>query len=69
MENKTEKFQIQETFSFYRGLIMDLLEQDYGTQTNWQFVRNRLLKILSANRGLEGKIIEILDKSKSGDSK
>ncbi|WP_413612921.1 hypothetical protein [Bdellovibrio sp. HCB-110] len=61
-EDETQK-QITETFCFYRGLIIDLFEQEVGTDKNWPFIRSRLLKILSPDRGLEAKIIAIVQRN------
>lgn len=52
--------EVKEVFSFYRGLILDLFEQELGDAKNWQFVRSRLLKVLSPERGLEAKVLETL---------
>jgi hypothetical protein len=52
--------EVKEVFSFYRGLILDLFEQELGDAKNWQFIRSRLLKVLSPERGLEAKVVEIL---------
>lgn len=57
--------QAQEVFGFYRGLILDLLEQELGEQKNWNFIRSRILKILSQDRGLEFKILEIIENTNS----
>ncbi|QLY25691.1 hypothetical protein [Bdellovibrio sp. KM01] len=62
-EEETQK-QITETFCFYRGLIMDLFEQEIGSDKKWPFIRSRLLKILSPDRGLEAKIIAIVQRSR-----
>lgn len=61
MANQVEANRIRETFGFYRGLILDLLEQELGDDKNWSFIRSRILKILSPDRGLEHKILEILE--------
>ncbi|MBK8202397.1 MAG: hypothetical protein IPK68_08845 [Bdellovibrionales bacterium] len=59
---KQKVTEVREVFSFYRGLILDLFEQELGDAKNWQFIRSRLLKILSPERGLEAKVLEtILD--------
>lgn len=62
-EEETQQ-QITETFCFYRGLIIDLFEQEVGTDKNWPFIRSRLLKILSPDRGLEAKIIAIVQRNR-----
>lgn len=61
MSVQSEEKKIKEVFSFYRGLILDLLEQELGDQKNWNFIRARILKILSQDRGLEFKILEIIN--------
>jgi hypothetical protein len=58
--------QIKETFSFYRGFIIDLFEQEVGNERNWPFIRSKLLKILSPDRGLEAKIIAIVQRNSKG---
>jgi hypothetical protein len=57
-KKKSEK--IREIFSFYRGMILDTCEQEIGEGKNWPFVRSRLLKVLSPDRGLESKVFEII---------
>ena len=53
--------QLLEVVDFYRGLILDIVEQELGCTDNWTFVRSRLLKTLG-DRGLVGKIKELLSK-------
>lgn len=60
MSQQNDVQKINEVFSFYRGLILDLFEQELGTEKKWPFIRSRLLKILSSERGLEFKITEIM---------
>jgi hypothetical protein len=48
-----------EVVDFYRGFILDIAEQELGSNNNWQFTRGRLLKALG-DRGLTGKIREVL---------
>lgn len=55
------KYQVREIFSFYRSLILDLLEQDIGDLKSWPYLRSRILRALSSDRGLEYKI-QNLDK-------
>lgn len=57
---KQKVTEVREVFSFYRGLILDLFEQELGDAKNWQFIRSRLLKILSPERGLEAKVLETI---------
>lgn len=52
--------QLREVFSFYRGLLLDLLEQEMGQSPNWPFIRGRILKILSQDRGLEAKVMQTI---------
>jgi hypothetical protein len=65
MPNQKDIQQIQEVFSFYRSLTIELFEQELGEEKNWPFLRSRLLKIFSPERGLEAKVINIIN-SKSG---
>jgi len=44
----------------YRSMILDPVEQEVGDSPNWKFLRSRLLKALG-DRGLSGRIVEILD--------
>ena len=60
MLHKRQEQKIREVFSFYRGLILDLFEQEVGDGKNWPFIRSRLLKILSPDRGLESKVFETI---------
>lgn len=48
-----------EVTDFYRGFVMDIAEQELGSNENWQFVRGRLLKALG-DRGLVGKLREVI---------
>lgn len=57
---ENEAKQIKETFNFYRGLLLDLFEQELGDTKKWPFIRSRLLKFLSSERGLEAKVMEIV---------
>jgi hypothetical protein len=52
-------FQLLEVVDFYRGLILDAVEQEIGRSDNWTFVRARLLKALG-DHGLVGRIRQIL---------
>lgn len=53
---KAEK--TKELFQLYRGLILDACEREVDVETTWTYLRNRLLKLLSPERGLESKILE-----------
>lgn len=64
MENtETKKDRLErgllEILDFYRGLVLDTVEQELGGDGNWQFVRARLLKAFG-DRGLAGRIRELL---------
>ncbi len=61
---KTKEIQnrkIKEVFSLYRGLILDALEQELFDYKNWSYLRARMLKLISSDRGLEFKINEVLE--------
>lgn len=58
--------QIHQTINFYRGLMLDLFEQELSDHAKWPFIRSRLLKILSPQRGLEAKIMSIISESDNG---
>ena len=60
MLTKRKEQKIREVFSFYRGMVLDLFEQEVGDEKNWPFIRSRLLKILSPDRGLESKVFETI---------
>lgn len=51
--------QLLEAVDFYRGFVLDAVEQELGGEGNWTFVRGRLLKALG-DRGLAGRIRQIL---------
>ncbi|MGZ3781533.1 MAG: hypothetical protein ACXVCY_12850 [Pseudobdellovibrionaceae bacterium] len=48
-----------EMVDLYRGIILDTVEQEVGTSSNWQFIRTRLLKALG-DRGLAGRLCELI---------
>lgn len=48
-----------EIVDFYRGLILDMVEQELGGDSNWSFVRGRLLKAMG-DRGLSGRLREAI---------
>lgn len=60
MAKQSESERVQEVFSFYRGLILDMLEQELSEQQSWNFIRSRILRALSQDRGLECRILEII---------
>lgn len=63
-DTNTEKIigsEIEEAIDFYRGLILDLAEQEFLDSPKWPFIRGRLLKALG-DRGLSGRVREILSK-------
>ncbi len=49
----------------YRSFIIDPIEQELGKSKNWNYIRSRLLKALG-DRGLAGRIREVLDTEFSG---
>ncbi len=49
-----------ESLDFYRGLVLDSVEQELGGTEKWPYLRGRLLKALG-DRGLAGRIREILN--------
>jgi hypothetical protein len=49
----------KELIDFYRGLVMDAVEADCEPK-QWKQLRSRILKVLG-DRGLEGKMIEMID--------
>lgn len=44
----------------YRSKIIDPIEQELGSASNWPYLRSRLLKALG-DRGLAGRIREVLN--------
>ena len=56
--------QVKAWVNFYRGQVLDLVEQELADSPQWPFVRNKLLKIFG-DRGLEEKVISILSPSSS----
>ena len=44
---------------YYRGMDLDLSEQEFGEFDNWSFIRGRILK-LWGDRGLSGRISAII---------
>ena len=60
-EKQTERLErgLEEVVDFYRGLILDMVEQELGAGDNWPFMRGRLLKALG-DRGLVGRLREVI---------
>lgn len=52
---------IDEEVEFAQGSILLLFEQSLGHEPEWKFVRSRLLKIFSTDRGLRRRIADIVD--------
>jgi hypothetical protein len=52
--------QLLEVVSFYKGIVLDSVEQACGEDTNWTYIRSRLLKAFG-DRGMEGRIREIIN--------
>jgi hypothetical protein len=63
MKPETQKENLErgllEVVDFYRGLILDMIEQELGGSANWPFLRGRLLKALG-DRGLVGRMKEVI---------
>jgi hypothetical protein len=59
--NNEIQTRILEIMDFYRGVILDAVEQEIGESCQWPFLRSRLLKALG-DRGLVGKVLAELDK-------
>ena len=49
-----------EIVDFYRGIVLDTVEQELGSSANWSFIRARLLKALG-DRGLSGRLRESIE--------
>lgn len=56
-----KKEQAKEVIGMYRGILLDGLEIRIGETKEWPHVRAMVLKVFG-DRGMEGKILEILDK-------
>lgn len=52
--------QLLESVNFYRGVVLDSVEQELGDTPNWKFMRTRILRAFG-DRGLEGRICRILE--------
>jgi hypothetical protein len=55
---RLERF--NKVIELYRGMILDVVEQECGDSPRWQFIRNRLLRFLGQS-GLHGKITLLLE--------
>lgn len=62
-QNSFQKDLILEALDYYRGIILDAVEQEFGHSESWPRVRSRLLKALG-DRGLSNRIQIILEGSK-----
>lgn len=61
---KLEK-DILEAINFYRGLVLDSVEYELGSDDQrWRYIRSRLLKCLG-DRGLHGKVLEKFSEHKA----
>ena len=56
---------ILEGLDFYRGLIIDAVEQEASNLASWPYLRSRLLKCLG-EKGLEGFLKTIIADSQGG---
>jgi hypothetical protein len=57
-DNKTE--QVSEIMRTYTGLVMEVLEQNFGHDKNWQGARSRVLRLLGDN-GLSKRVRELFE--------
>ena len=56
--------QVRGWINYYRGQVLDLVEQELIDSPKWPYMRNKLLKIFG-DRGLEEKITSVLTPSSS----
>jgi len=56
--NQNTERRLLDALAYYRGLILDSVEQEIGDSPRWKLLRSRLLKYLG-ERGLEAQIKEI----------
>lgn len=68
MQSEKKEFErvqqnILDAINFCRGVVLDTFEVECGESNNWQSIRGRLLRCFG-DRGLAGRVIEILDGSK-----
>lgn len=54
--------QVNEILRTYQGLILDVLEQNFGDHKNWLGARSRVLRLLGDN-GLAKRVQELVDNS------
>ncbi len=54
---------IKAILDFYRGLVLDAVEPEITEIWRWRPLRSRLLKALG-DRGLEGKLLELVDSAR-----
>ncbi len=59
--------QLMDVIDQYRSFIIDPIEQEMEGNPNWLYLRARLLKALG-DRGLAGRIREILNSQAGGES-
>jgi hypothetical protein len=60
--NKFE--QVNEIMRTYQGLILDVLEESFGTSPRWQGARSRVLRLLGDN-GLSKRVRDIVESGSS----
>lgn len=66
MEEKGPRLDlILDAVNYCRGLIVDAVEFEHGDDPHWPQLRSRLLRALG-DRGLEGRIAEIMQKKGEG---
>lgn len=58
---------IKAILDFYRGLVLDAVESEITEIWRWRPLRSRLLKALG-DRGLEGKLLELIDSARKAQS-
>lgn len=58
--NISKKTQTAEIMRTYQGLILDVLEQNFGEHKSWQGVRSRVLRLLGDN-GLSKRVQELVE--------
>ncbi|MCX6118871.1 MAG: hypothetical protein NT027_15135 [Proteobacteria bacterium] len=58
LKNNLESKQL-EVIDFYRGIVLDLLQQELEGCDDWHYLRSRLLKAFG-DRGLAGRLKQVL---------
>lgn len=60
-KSKCDHFErsLLEVVDFYRGLVLDMVEQELAGSKSWPYLRARLLKALG-DRGLVGRLSEVI---------